>query len=190
MRRIGWSCTPRVAGVVDYATRDGTAVAGADYTNTSGTLTFVAGETRKTVDVQVLADSHDEGSETMTLALSNATGARIADGEATGTIDNSGSILQAWIARFGRTVGKAGKREYVQVLRLLETFRLEEVEGAVGDALRLGAIGFDAVKHLVLCRIERRPPRLNLDVYPYLPRARVAMTSAKSYMSLLSGLGA
>ena len=46
------------------------------------------------------------------------------------------------------------------------------------------ALGFDAVKHLVLCRIERRPPRLNLDVYPYLPRARVAMTSAKSYMSL------
>ena len=38
--------------------------------------------------------------------------------------------------------------------------------------------------------VERRPPRLNLDVYPYLPRARVAMTSAKSYMSLLSGLGA
>ena len=92
--------------------------------------------------------------------------------------------------RLEARMGKAGKREYVQVLRLLETFRLEEVEGAVGDALRLGAIGFDAVKHLVLCRIERRPPRLNLDVYPYLPRARVAMTSAKSYMSLLSGLGA
>ena len=51
----------------------------------------------------------------------------------------------------GARMGKAGKREYVQVLRLLETFRLEEVEGAVGDALRLGAIGFDAVKHLVLC---------------------------------------
>ena len=59
----------------------------------------------------------------------------------------------------------------ISVLRLLETFRLEEVEGAVGDALRLGAIGFDAVKHLVLCRIERRPPRLNLDVYPYNCRA-------------------
>ena len=87
-------------------------------------------------------------------------------------------------------MGKAGKREYVQVLRLLETFRLEELAAAVDDALRLGAIGFDAVKHLVLCRIERRPPRLNLDVYPYLPRARVATTSAKSYMSLLSGLRA
>jgi transposase len=84
-------------------------------------------------------------------------------------------------------MGKAGKREYVQVLRLLETFRLDDVEGAVGDALRLGAIGFDAVKHLVLCRIERRPPRLNLDIYPYLPRAQVATTSAGSYMSLLSG---
>jgi hypothetical protein len=87
-------------------------------------------------------------------------------------------------------MGKAGKREYVQVLRLLETFRLVEVEGAVRDALRLGAIGFDAVKHLVLCRIERRPPRLNLDLYPYLPRARVSTTSAGSYMSLLSGTGA
>ena len=85
-----------------------------------------------------------------------------------------------------RLTGKAGKREYVQVLRLLETFRLTDVAGAVRDALRLGTIGFDAVKHLVLCRIERRPPRLNLDVYPYLPRARVATTSARSYMGLLS----
>ena len=87
-------------------------------------------------------------------------------------------------------MGKAGKRECIQVLRLLETFRPEEVEDAVGDALRLGAIGFDAVKHLVLCRTERRPPRRDLDVYPSLPRARVAITSAKSYMSLLSGLRA
>ena len=71
-------------------------------------------------------------------------------------------------------MGKAGKREYVQVLRLM-------------DALRLGTIGFDAVKHLVLCRIERRPPKLNLDVYPYLPRARVDTTSARAYMGLLGG---
>ena len=67
--------------------------------------------------------------------------------------------------------------DYVQVLRLLETFRLE-VQGA-GDAMRLGAIGFDAVKHLVLCRIERRPPRLNSTLS--VCRRPVAMTSAKSY---------
>ena len=46
---------------------------------------------------------------------------------------------------------------------------------------------FDAVKHLVLCRIERRPPRLDMTVYPYLPQAHVAMTSAKTYLSLLTG---
>jgi hypothetical protein len=82
-------------------------------------------------------------------------------------------------------MGKPGKREYVQVLRLLETFRLEDVDAAVREALHLGAIGYDAVKHLVLCRIERRPPKLDLAVYPYLPRVTVATTSAKAYMALL-----
>ncbi len=89
---------------VDYATADGTATAGSDYTATSGTLTFAAGETEKTVSVPVLEDDHDEGSETLTLRLSNAQGAQIADGEATGTIANSDAIPEAWLARFGRTV--------------------------------------------------------------------------------------
>ena len=60
---------------VDYATSDGTATAGSDYTAASGTLTFAAGETEKTVSVPVLDDAHDEGSETLTLTLSNASGA-------------------------------------------------------------------------------------------------------------------
>ena len=89
---------------VEYATSDGTALAGSDYTATSGTLTFQPGETEKTVSVPVLEDDHDEGSETLTLRLSNAEGARIADGEATGTTTNEGPIPQAWLARFGRTV--------------------------------------------------------------------------------------
>jgi hypothetical protein len=83
-------------------------------------------------------------------------------------------------------MGKPGKREYVQVPRLLETFELNDLHGAIRDALHLSAISFDAVKHLVLYRIERRPPRLNLDIYPYLPRAQVATTSAASYMNLLA----
>jgi len=86
-----------------------------------------------------------------------------------------------------RNHGAAGKREYVQVLRLMETFRSADLEAAVREALRLGAIGVDAIKHLLLCRIERRPARLDLDLYPYLPRAEVATTSAGSYMTLLSG---
>ncbi len=84
-------------------------------------------------------------------------------------------------------MGKSGKREFVQVLRLLEVFRPDDVLAGVSAALERGVIGFDAVKHLVLCRIERRPPRLNLEVYPYLPQATVAPTLAKSYLSLLAG---
>jgi transposase len=84
-------------------------------------------------------------------------------------------------------MGKRGKREFVQVLRLLEVFRPEDVLAGVREAIARGAIGFDAVKHLVLCRIERRPPRLDLTVYPYLPRASVVMTSAKAYLDLLVG---
>ena len=83
-------------------------------------------------------------------------------------------------------MGKQGKREFVQVLRLMEVFRPDEVAAAVRDAIARGAIGFDAVKHLVLCRIERRPPRLDMTVYPYLPQAHVAMTSAKTYLGLLT----
>ena len=59
------------------------------------------------------------------------------------------------------------------MLRLLENFNLEEVQSAVKDALRLGALSFDAVKHLVLCRLGGRPPRLDLELYPYLPRVSV-----------------
>ena len=82
-------------------------------------------------------------------------------------------------------MAKRGKRESVQILRLLEVFRPEDVLAAIKEAIARGAIGFDAVKHLVLCRVERRPPRLDLEVYPYLPRAQVATTSARAYLALL-----
>jgi transposase len=81
---------------------------------------------------------------------------------------------------------KHGSREYVQVLRLMETFTIAEVTHAVEDALHLGTISFDAVKHLLLCRIERRPPRLDMQNYPHLPLARVRTTQASDYMSLLA----
>ena len=80
-----------------------------------------------------------------------------------------------------------GKREYVQVLRLIETFPLATVHGAVRDALHLNAISYDAVKHVALCRVEKRRPKLDVAAYPHLPVARVTTTSASSYMSLLSG---
>jgi transposase len=84
-------------------------------------------------------------------------------------------------------MGKPGKREFVQVLRLMEVFRPDDVLAGVREAIARGVIGFDAVKHLVLCRIERRPPRLDLKIYPYLPQATVTTTSAQAYLSLLAG---
>jgi len=83
-------------------------------------------------------------------------------------------------------LAKRGKREYVQILRLLEIFPMDLVRTAAADAYRWQAISFDAVKHLLLCRLEQKPPRLNLENYPHLPTAQVAMTSARDYASLLT----
>ena len=89
---------------VTYATRDGTAKKGKDYRQAKGTLGFAAGETAKTVSVALLDDAKDEGEETFRLVLKKAVGAVIADGEATGTIENDDPMPAAWLARFGRTV--------------------------------------------------------------------------------------
>ena len=107
---------------VDYATSDGTATAGADYTATSSTLSFAAGETQKTITVAVLDDAHDEGTETLTLTLSNARGAAIGNATATGWIVNTDPMPAAWLARFGRTSA-------TQVLGLLDA-RFDAGKGA------------------------------------------------------------
>ena len=79
--------------------------------------------------------------------------------------DEFGTLRRLLESRMGRR----GKREFVQVLRLLETFSQEEVHTAARDAIRLGALSFDAVKHLVLCRLEGRPPALTWSCTPTCP---------------------
>ncbi|MGB5928962.1 MAG: Calx-beta domain-containing protein, partial [Cyclobacteriaceae bacterium] len=74
---------------VDFATADNTALAGSDYTATSGTLTFLAGETSKTVAVTLNDDTADETDETFNLNLSSATNATIADAQGVGTITDN-----------------------------------------------------------------------------------------------------
>jgi DNA replication protein DnaC len=69
-------------------------------------------------------------------------------------------------------MGNRGKREFIQVLRLMEAFPETIVTVASLDAIRLGAVTFDAVKQLVVAKIERRPVNLNLGDYPYLPAQR------------------
>ena len=121
---------------VDYATANGSATAGDDYTAASGTLRFGAGESSKTVEVGVLDDAHDEGEETFTLVLSNASGGRVTDGEATGTIVNRDPLPRALLARFGRT---AAVHVVEHVEERMEAPREPGFRGAVaGRELRPG----------------------------------------------------
>jgi len=80
--------------MVDYATANGTAIAGSDYRATSGTLTIAAGQTSGTIAVQVIGDTAKEADETFYLNLSNAVNVSnpcdvvIVVGQGVGTIQN------------------------------------------------------------------------------------------------------
>ena len=117
------------AVMVDYSTEDSSAQAGADYTAASGTLSFRAGESSKTIEVAVLDDDHDEGAETLTLTLSNASNGRITDAEATGTITNHDPLPRALLARFGRT---AAMHVVEQVEERIEAPRAPGFDGRFG----------------------------------------------------------
>ena len=86
-------------------------------------------------------------------------------------------------------MGNPGRREFIQVLRLMEDFHQHQVELAVTEALRLGAISFDAVKMLLLAQLENRPARLDLTFYPYLPAATVGATDPRAYLGLIASAG-
>ena len=139
---------------VGYATSDGTATAGSDYSAATGTLVFAAGETEKTVSVPVLDDAIDEGSETMTLTLVDRSGGRahLADATATGTIENADSMPQAWLARFGRTV--AG-----QVLAAVETRFVAPRQPGTEVSLMGQRIGASALKDPGVLTEERLSAR-------------------------------
>ena len=137
--------TRDVAVRVDYATADGAARAGEDYTPVSGTLTIEAGGRERTVEVPVLPALHMTGERTLVLRLSNAVSAVIDDGVATGVIVRESELPKAWLARFGRTASdhaaqaiarrlEAGQRE-TQV-----TVAGRRVDGLSVDGLLSGVL--------------------------------------------------
>jgi hypothetical protein len=71
---------------VRYATTDGTAMAGSDYTATSGTLTFNQGETGKSFSIPITNDSLNEASETVSLTLTQPTGGAALGTQSTATL--------------------------------------------------------------------------------------------------------
>jgi hypothetical protein len=71
---------------VHYATADGSATAGADYTAKAGTITFPAGSVARTVLIPIAGDSLHEGDENFTVTLSSASGATITQAVGTASI--------------------------------------------------------------------------------------------------------
>jgi hypothetical protein len=89
---VSLSRSSSVAVSIDFATTDGTALAGSDYMANAGTLVFAPGETSKTVTVTVLGDALTENAENFIINLTNAQGgARIPDKQGTGTITDTAS---------------------------------------------------------------------------------------------------
>jgi hypothetical protein len=112
-----------------------------------------------------------------------------------GALDQAAAMHKAGLApvfgEFRRLIearmGTRGRREFIQVLRLMEIAPRQTVAEAAAEAVRRGVIGFDAVKQLVIGRIERRPPRLSPEAYPYLPAPAVRTSAASDYAALVSG---
>ena len=113
------------AVTVSYATADGTATAGADYTTTSGMLTFeVNGDRTQRVEVQTLPDTDQEGAETFTVQLSAPSGATVADGTGTGTITDN-------VQRSSRGVHRIVLPEMARAMAFTPNCRIEQ---ALSDA--------------------------------------------------------
>ena len=100
---------------VSYATAPGTALAGSDYNATSGTLSFAAGVTSRTINVSVIGDRTAEPDETFFVNLSNAVGGTIVDDQGLGTIVNDdGAALMAALGE--QTGGQTVTLDQVQQL--------------------------------------------------------------------------
>ena len=90
--------TPTAPITVDYATANGTATAGSDYTAATGTLTFVPGDDTETITIPVSGDPLVESDETLTVTLSNAQNATLPAVPATVTITNDDTLPSASVA--------------------------------------------------------------------------------------------
>jgi endoglucanase len=101
---VSLSAASTSAVTVHYATKDGTAHAGTDYTAESGTLTFAPGTTKLTVSVPTFAGA--VGTESFSLVLSAPSGATIGDGSGKATLTNPAPVLPV-ITATGTTVNEA-----------------------------------------------------------------------------------
>ena len=132
------------AVTVEYATADGTAQAGADYTEASGTLTLAAGATRGTITVAVLDDAEDEAEETFTVVLSGASGALLGVARATGRIADDDEPAAAVTVSIGSTASEPVREAFTVTLefsRAVSGLEIDEIEVSKGTASGLSGDG-------------------------------------------------
>lgn len=100
-----------VGAKVSYATADGTATAGSDYTATTGQLTFAPGQTSKTISVPILGDTAVEADETFTVTLSSPVNAVLGRATATATLAND-DLPKAKPGRFHGVINNGGPIDF------------------------------------------------------------------------------
>ena len=134
---------------VQYATSDGSATAGSDYIATSGTLTFAAGQTRKTVNVTITGDSTSEVSENFTLNLSAPTNAMLSRTQAKATIINNDTAepesFTLSLSASSYSVAENGKTATVTVTRSGNTSSAAKVEYATADGTATAGSDYTAL---------------------------------------------
>ena len=106
------------AVTVDYATADGTAMAGGDYTSRQGSVVFDPGQTSQTVSVSVFGDTTYEPDETFLLNLSNTIGAGLGDPQGQGTISNDDALPMVSVADATVAEGDSGTTDATFVVTL------------------------------------------------------------------------
>ena len=151
---------------VDYTTRDGTALADADYTAASGTLVFAEGETSKTFSIPILDDALFEQSETVRLKLSNpAGGALLGHSGATLTIENDDPFTPG----AGKYTALAGADLFANAATGRASFEVGALGGMTGK-LALGGVTyrlkgfFDGFNHLVITKARGPLPDITIDL--------------------------
>ena len=96
---------------IDYHTEDGTAIAGEDYVNTTGTATISAGQDRTTINVGIVGDTKIELDETFDVVLNNPQGVKVVKDRATGTIEND-DYINLTIGDVSESEGNSGTKSF------------------------------------------------------------------------------
>jgi hypothetical protein len=120
---VSLSAASEETTTVNYATADGTALAGTDYQSASGTLTFAPGQTSQTVTVTILPQPNPTAGKTFTLTLSAPSNATLARAQATGTIATAPLTLSATTAGTATDYGGDGTFDQLQVTSSVLTAR-------------------------------------------------------------------